>query len=71
MYITNIHSVEKSKEKMDVDEKANTKPCGTPLYMSPEALVHNEFSFASDIWALGCIFYELCMLRQPFQHCEV
>lgn len=39
----------------------------TPLYTAPEALINLEkFTFASDIWSLGCIFYELCMLRHPF-----
>lgn len=39
----------------------------TPLYTAPEALFDKtKFTFASDIWSLGCIFYELCMLHHPF-----
>lgn len=39
----------------------------TPLYTAPEALNdQTKFTFASDIWSLGCIFYELCMLHHPF-----
>ena len=35
--------------------------------MAPELFTENGvFSFASDIWALGCILYELCSLRPPF-----
>lgn len=44
---------------------------GTPSYMAPETLVDNYFSFASDVWALGCIFYELCSLRPPFWFVKV
>ena len=32
---------------------------GTPLYMSPEALKANIYSFKSDVWAIGIIFYEM------------
>lgn len=44
---------------------------GSPIYMAPETLIYNEYSFASDIWALGCILYELCMLRAAFDSAEV
>lgn len=44
---------------------------GSPIYMAPETLIHNHFSFASDIWALGCILYELCMLSAAFGAVEV
>ena len=40
---------------------------GTPLYMSPEVCEGDEYSYASDIWSLGCVFYELCALKHPFQ----
>ncbi|KAG5493567.1 hypothetical protein JIQ42_01939 [Leishmania sp. Namibia] len=33
--------------------------CGTPLYMSPELVRTQEPSFASDMWALGCVVYEM------------
>ena len=32
---------------------------GTLSYMSPERLEGKEYSFSSDIWALGMIIYEL------------
>ncbi|KAK8215969.1 calcium/calmodulin-dependent protein kinase type 2 beta chain [Phyllosticta capitalensis] len=39
---------------------------GTPYYMSPEICMSEKYTLYSDIWALGCIIYELCAQRPPF-----
>jgi len=39
---------------------------GTPYYLSPEICMEKPYSFASDIWALGCILHEMAALRVPF-----
>lgn len=39
---------------------------GTPYYMSPELISEDTYTHKSDIWALGCIVYELCKLSPPF-----
>jgi NIMA (never in mitosis gene a)-related kinase len=39
---------------------------GTPYYLSPEICMERPYSFSSDIWALGCVLYELAALRVPF-----
>lgn len=39
---------------------------GTPLYMSPELCKKCGYDDRSDVWSLGCIFYELMSLRLPF-----
>ena len=39
---------------------------GTPYYMSPEICANERYTLASDIWALGCIMYELCTRNVPF-----
>lgn len=39
---------------------------GTPYFMSPELFKNKPYSYESDIWALGCIFYEMCNLKHAF-----
>ncbi|KAF3402414.1 G2-specific protein kinase nimA [Talaromyces pinophilus] len=39
---------------------------GTPFYMSPEICAAEPYTLHSDIWALGCIMYELCQKAPPF-----
>jgi NIMA (never in mitosis gene a)-related kinase len=43
---------------------------GTPLYMSPEMLSGKKgggYTWKSDVYSLGCVLYELAMLRAPFK----
>lgn len=35
--------------------------------MSPEVLNGSGYDWKNDVWSLGCIAYELCMLRSPFK----
>lgn len=39
---------------------------GTPYYLSPEICQEKPYSFGSDVWALGCVVYEMAALRVPF-----
>ncbi|XP_077498660.1 serine/threonine-protein kinase PLK1-like [Amblyomma americanum] len=40
--------------------------CGTTNYMAPEMLSQKGYSYAADIWAVGCITYKLLVGRPPF-----
>lgn len=44
---------------------ANTN-VGTPFYMSPELINEQRYNESSDIWALGCLLYELAAFKPPF-----
>ena len=39
---------------------------GTPYYLSPELCEQLPYNDKSDVWALGCILYELCTYSHPF-----
>ncbi|XP_022248106.1 serine/threonine-protein kinase Nek8-like isoform X2 [Limulus polyphemus] len=40
---------------------------GTPCYISPELCEGKHYNQKSDIWALGCVLYELLTLKRPFE----
>jgi serine/threonine protein kinase len=44
---------------------------GTKNYMSPERILGNEYSYASDIWSLGLIVYELATANFPYNFSKV
>lgn len=39
---------------------------GTPYYMSPELVQGEPYNVKSDVWAAGCLLYELMTLKHPF-----
>ncbi len=39
---------------------------GTPYYLSPEICEEKPYNEKSDIWALGCILYEMATYQHPF-----
>lgn len=39
---------------------------GSPYYLSPELCQNHPYNQKSDVWALGCILYELATLKRPF-----
>ena len=55
---------------------ASTMACartqiGTPYYLSPEVCQEKPYTWPSDIWAMGCILYECCALRVPFEAASI
>ncbi|CEL94548.1 unnamed protein product [Vitrella brassicaformis CCMP3155] len=41
---------------------------GTPYFMSPELCRGESYGRESDMWAFGCIVYEMVTLKRPFEH---
>uniref|UniRef100_A0A8K9URC4 Unc-51 like kinase 4 n=1 Tax=Oncorhynchus mykiss TaxID=8022 RepID=A0A8K9URC4_ONCMY len=39
---------------------------GSPIYCAPEVVKGGDHSISSDLWALGCIFYEMFSGKPPF-----
>jgi serine/threonine protein kinase len=39
---------------------------GTPHFLSPEAIENKENDYLSDIWSLGCLFYQVLVGLPPF-----
>ena len=40
---------------------------GTPLYMAPESLRRNYYSFKSDLYALGVVLFEMLTGHTPHE----
>ena len=43
-----------------------TTACGTPYYMSPELINAERYSYPADVWAFGCVLFELLTLNRAF-----
>lgn len=53
-----------AKHKRDKSEM--TSAVGTILYWCPEIIKNEPYSEKADIWALGCLLYQMATLEPPF-----
>ncbi|CAF4131767.1 unnamed protein product, partial [Adineta steineri] len=51
---------------MTMDTMVLTSIKGTPLYMCPELVDEKPYDHSADLWALGCILYEVYHGQPPF-----
>jgi NIMA (never in mitosis gene a)-related kinase len=61
----NIKLADFGVSKLIYSKEAYTQ-IGTPYYMSPELINGYSYTFSSDYWALGCVYYQLITLEKPF-----
>ena len=52
--------------KLMKNNMTNTQ-IGTPHYMPPEVWRNRPYTFNSDVWALGCVLFEMCTFTVPFE----
>ena len=55
------------EEEKHLQQKRKATFVGTPLYVSPEMLSDNISSASGDIWALGCIIFQMITGEVPFK----
>jgi NIMA (never in mitosis gene a)-related kinase len=48
------------------DTSKMTSVVGTILYNCPEIVQYEPYGEKADIWAIGCILYQMCSLQPPF-----
>ena len=53
--------------QMDKARGSSSSFVGTAEYISPELLSERDASFESDIWAFGCVLYQMIVNRPPFK----
>ncbi|CAG4937365.1 unnamed protein product [Colias eurytheme] len=52
--------------KMLASAKKTATVIGTPYYLAPELCEGKLYDTKSDIWALGCLLYEMCTHKRAF-----
>jgi len=67
-YLKNVPTEESKTKKVStmLNQSVQSVFEGSVMYSSPEVMKNEIISYESDIWALGCIIYEMIKLKPPF-----
>lgn len=52
--------------QLPMNIKTVSKICGTPNFTAPEVIRGLPYEFPVDVWAVGCIYYNMLVGRPPF-----
>jgi NIMA (never in mitosis gene a)-related kinase len=52
---------------LKTNEQLARTQVGTPYYVAPEVWRNKPYNNKCDMWSLGCLLYELCTYRPPFE----
>eukprot|EP00191_Tetraselmis_sp_GSL018_P018321 CAMPEP_0177581000 /NCGR_PEP_ID=MMETSP0419_2-20121207/1895_1 /TAXON_ID=582737 /ORGANISM="Tetraselmis sp., Strain GSL018" /LENGTH=538 /DNA_ID=CAMNT_0019069975 /DNA_START=684 /DNA_END=2297 /DNA_ORIENTATION=- len=52
-------------------DSERTTVCGTPNYLSPEIVLNQPYTYASDLWSLGVALFTMLVGSPPFQGKQV
>ena len=53
------------------DKKLTNTVIGTPFYLAPEIWKNSKYDYRCDVFSMGCVVYEMAMLRPPFKSSSV
>lgn len=63
-----LHALQHGTVSLNTTAAAVFAPqVGTPYYVSPEVVRGAGYDWKSDVWSMGCLLYELALLRSPFE----
>ncbi|CAD5119421.1 DgyrCDS8033 [Dimorphilus gyrociliatus] len=52
---------------LESDQDYAITAIGTPYFLSPEICQKLPYRKSSDIWSLGCVLFNICCLKPPFE----